>query len=112
MPAFASLIFPLPIRSRGDAPKNKSDPLEQHLVLIKRFDSDREDEAVRHNHRAGDLRATKLSKTGRKQASIVGFFLRGKSGHEVCDKHCCPELMGTFCCRRAERGERGALWEP
>lgn len=87
MPGFASLIFSLPIRSRGDAPKNKTDPLEQHLVLIKRFASDREDEAVRHKRRAGDPRATEMRKTGRKQASIVGFFLRGKSGHEVCDKH-------------------------
>lgn len=88
MPGFASLIFSLPIRSRGDAPKNKTDPLEQHLVLITRFASDREDEAVRHKRRAGDLRATEMWKTGRKQASIVGFFLQGKSGHEVCDKHC------------------------
>lgn len=88
MPGFASLIFSLPIRSLGDAPKNKTDPLEQHLVLIKRFASDREDEAVRHKRRAGDPRATEMRKTGHKQASIVGFFLRGKSGHEVCDKHC------------------------
>lgn len=59
MPGFASVIFSLPIRSPGDAPKNKTDPLEQHLVLIKRFASDREDEAVCHMCRAGDLRATK-----------------------------------------------------
>lgn len=52
MPSFASLIFSLPIRSRGDALKNKTDPLEQHLVLIKRFASDREDEAVRHKRRS------------------------------------------------------------
>lgn len=95
----ASLIFSLPIRSRGDAPKNKTDPLEQHLVLIKRFVSDREDEAIGHKRQAGDLRVTETRTTGCKPAFIVGFFVRGRSGHEVRDKHGGPELMGTFCCR-------------
>lgn len=75
MPGFASLIFSLLIRGCGDAPKNKNDPLEQHLVLIKRFASDREDEAIGHKRRAGDPRVTEMRKTGCKQAFIVGYFL-------------------------------------
>lgn len=99
MLGFASLIFSPPIRSRGDAPENKTDPLEQHLVLIKRFASDREDEAIGHERQAGDPRVTAMRTAGCGPAFIVGFFARGRSGHEVRDKHGGPELMGTFCCR-------------